>query len=83
MLNILINSFKNLDELTYKIMKNGFKFCFIICLISTTILFLYNLILSSPIWYYIGLSLLKLSLSFAIYFIICGLVVDSIKKEII
>ena len=79
----IINSFKNLDKLTYKIMKYGLKSCFSICIISTIILFAYKTLFTSPDLYYIGLSLFKLSLTFSIEFIICGIVVDSIKKQII
>lgn len=79
----IINSFKTLDKLTYKIMRYGLKVCFIICIVSTIILLTYQTIFLSPTLYYIGLSLFRLSLIFSIEFIICGLVVDSIKKQII
>ena len=79
----IINSFKNLDKLTYKIMKYGLKACFGICIISIIILFTYQTLFTSPSLYHIGLSLFKLSLTFSIEFIICGIVVDSIKKQII
>jgi hypothetical protein len=83
MINKFINIFKNLDKLTYKIMKKGFKFCSVICYISTFLLLYYNLQFQSPFLYELGLSLFKLSLFFFIEFIICGIVVDGIKKQII
>lgn len=79
----IIDSFKNLDEITYKIMKYGLKTCFVICIVSTIILFTYETLFASPNLYHIGLSLFRLSLTFGIEFIICGIVVDSIKKQLI
>ena len=78
-----INIFKGLDKLTFKIMKNGLKFCFVICILSVLILATYNLSILSPFLYYIGIALFRLSIIFAIEFIICGLVVDGIKKQAI
>ena len=83
MINKLLKDFKNLDKLTYKIMKIGLKTCFGICLFSTLILFTYDLTLTSPSLYYLGILLFKLSCVFGVEFIICGLVVDSIKKQLI
>ena len=79
----LINTFKELDKLTFKIMKYGLKFCFGICIFSILILATYNLLILSPSLYYIGLLLFKISIIFSIEFIICGLVVDGIKKQAI
>lgn len=83
MIKNIINSFKNLENITYKIMKKGIQYCFILCIISSIILFAYKIFLSSPNIYYIGLSLLKLSIYFIVEFIVCGFVVDNIKKQII
>ena len=78
-----IATFKNLDKLTCKIMKNGLKFCFCICIVSVLILIAYNIFGISPFTYYIGINLFRLSLIYGIEFIICGLVADSIKKQLI
>lgn len=75
--------FKNLDKLTYKIMYNGLKFCFAICILSVLILLAYSFAFTSPSTFYIGINLFKLSLIFAIEFVVCGFVVDSIKKQLI
>ena len=83
MIKSLINNFKNLDKLTYKIMKYGLLFCFAICMISISILLTYETIFLCPTLFYIGLSLFKLSCIFGIEFIICGIVVDSIKKQLV
>jgi hypothetical protein len=61
-------------------MKYGFKVCFAICIISTLILLTYETKSFSSDLYYIGLSLFKLSLILGIEFVICGIVVDYIKK---
>lgn len=76
-------NFKNLDKLTYKIMYNGLKFCFAICILSVVILLAYSLTFTSPSMYYIGINLFKLSLIFAIEFVVCGFIVDGIKKQLI
>lgn len=83
MFKVLKNSFKNFDKITNKVLKNGLKFCFILCIISVFILLTYNLILSTPILYYLGINLFKLSLIFGIEFIICSFVTDKIKKQLI
>lgn len=79
----LLESFKNFDKLTYKILKHGLNFCFAICLISVFILLTYELVFTTPFIYYIGISLFRLSLIFGIEFIICSFVVDGIKKQLI
>ena len=81
MIKNLLTSFKDLDNITYKIMKKGIHYCFIITLISSIILFTYDIFSLSPNVFHIGFALLKLSLYFIIEFIICGFTVDSIKKK--
>ena len=44
MLKSIINNYKNLDKLTYKIMKNGLIFCFVLCIISVVVLFTYEVL---------------------------------------
>lgn len=83
MLKKLLENFKNFDKLTFKILKHGLNFCFLICLISVSILLTYELAFTSPFIYYIGISLFRLSLIFGIEFIICSFVVDGIKKQLI
>lgn len=83
MIKNFINTYKSLDSKTLKILRNGFIFSFIICLLSVFILLTYIFFFTIPTIYYIGLLMFQLSLSFAIEFIICAIVVDSIKKNII
>ena len=77
----ILNNFKNLEKITYKIMKNGISFCFGLCTISILMLLTYNHIFYSPNVYYIGLALFKLSAYLIVEFIVCGLIVDNIKKQ--
>lgn len=83
MLKNIISNFKHLDKITFKIMKYGLAFCFAICILSVLILFTYDFAFPSPFIYYMGIHLFKLSLIFGIEFIVCGFVVDGIKKQLI
>ena len=83
MIKKIFNLYKNLDKLTSKILKHGLEFCFFLCISAITILITYEIIFSSPTLFHMGLSLFKLSVIWGIEFIICALVVDSIKKQVI
>ena len=83
MIKKLKEIFKQLDKMTYKIMKHGLKFCFAICILAVFILFTYHFTFPAPSMYYIGISLFRISLIFGIEFIIYDLVVDGIKKKMI
>ena len=76
-------TFKNLDKLTKMIMSYVLKFCLMICLISLAILLTYNFSFTIPILFTIGFILFRLSLIFGIEFVICGFIVDRIKKQMI
>ena len=83
MIKKIISYFKKLDKLTYKIMKYGLISCFILSTFSALMLLTYNLANTTPDVFHIGLSLFKLSCTFSVEFIVCGLVIDSIKKQIV
>ena len=83
MFKSLIERYKNLEKITYKIMKNGFKFSFLLTLVSLLLLITYILFYHAPLLYYVGISVFKLSLTFAVEFFICGMVVDTIKKQMV
>ena len=83
MINKIIGYFKNLDKLTYKIMKYGLVSCFTLSLFSSLMLFTYNLASTSPSVFHLGLSLFKSSCTFSVEFVVCGLVADSIKKQLV
>ena len=83
MIKNLIDNLKNLDKKNYKILIYGLRFCFTLCIISCIILITYNITFTSPFLYYIGISLFRLSIIFGIEFIICSLITDKIKKQMI
>ena len=76
----MISELKNLDKDTYKIMKCGLLFSTFVALISVSILFSY-IFLGINFLYYLGITLIEMSFSFAVEFIICGIVVDFIRKR--
>lgn len=80
--NLLLDKVKNLDAKVVKLMKAGFIFSFIICILSTMMLLTYEIFCSLPSLFYIGISLFRTSLSFAVTFFICGIGFDTVQKEI-
>lgn len=83
MIKKILKLYENLDKLTNKILNNGLKFCFTLCIISVTILLTYEAILGLPLLYHLGLALFKSSMIFGIEFFICALITDAIKKQVI
>ena len=81
MIKVLIDKFKSMEEKVKKIMHYGFIFSFVVCIISMGLLIAYELNSNLEL-YYIGLSLFRLSLFFAVEFIICAFAIDTIKKQI-
>ena len=79
----IVNLFKELDIKVKKIMKYGFIFSLCFCLVATIILLTYETVYASPDLYYIGLQMIQTGLSFMIEFIVCGVAVDKIKKQLI
>lgn len=77
-INILSEKIKNLDLKIVKLMKIGFIISFIMCLLSSSLLFTYQFIVSLPILFYIGISIFRTSLNFGVTFFICGLGFDTI-----
>lgn len=73
---------KNLDKLTYKIMGYGLIFSSIITFIAVSILILY-IFLGINFFYHLGIALIKSSFYIGTQFIICGIIVDSIKKNLV
>lgn len=79
----LISKVNGLDNKIKKIMSIGFKFSFVLCVISVLTLFTYETIYSLPNLFYAGISLLQSSLMFVCAFFICGVGFDTIKKQMI
>lgn len=78
----IIETYKEFENITNSIIKTGINFCNFLCLIAISILITY-LISKVPFLYYIGITIFRLSIIFCIEFIICGFVVDGIKKQMI
>ena len=78
----LKNTFTNLEKKNLKLMKNGLTFSFIILLVGVFILITYLFFVHNYLVFKIGLLVFELALSFAADFIISGIAVDSIKKQI-
>jgi len=76
----MISELKNLDKDTFKIIKYGLFFCACIAFIAVAILFTY-IFIGSNFFYYFGMTLMKSSFTFAVEFVICGIVVDFIRKH--
>ena len=83
MIKELIDNIKNIDKKILKIMISGFKFSFIICVISCTITLYYISNPISHIVYNSGIILFKTGLTFASAFFVCGFAIDKIKKQIV
>ncbi len=80
-INMLFSEIKNLDSKIAKIMKFGMIISFIIALIATTTLITYEIFYSLPTLFYIGISLFRASLTFAVMFFICAIGFDTLKNE--
>ena len=76
----IISGLKNLDKDTYKIMKYGLLFSGLVCLAAVAVLLSY-IFLGVNFFYHLGMILIKSSFTFAVEFIICGIVVDFIRKQ--
>lgn len=82
-MNKIKNLINNLDKTDLKIMKSGLKLCFFVLLISVLLLVFYLNYSHNFFLYELGLLILKISCYIAVEFIVCGIIVDTIKKDII
>ena len=76
----IYSGLRNLDKVTYKIIKYGLLFSTFIGIIATTFLCSY-MILGITFFYHLGITLIKTCFSLAVEFIVCGIIVDSLKKQ--
>lgn len=77
----IIFGLKNLDKYTFKIIKHGLLFSLILVLFAISILLFY-IFSGINFFYYIGLALTKLGFSTSVQVIICGIIVDYLKKQL-
>ena len=80
-MNLLFTNLKKLDSSIVRVCVNGIKYCFLLTLLSVLLLSVY-LTLPSLGLFYVGMSLFKSSLFFMVFFIICAIAIDTIKKEV-
>lgn len=78
----IISIYSSMDKKTKKLMTNGLIFCFILAVISSLLLLIYDLFYSSITLYYIGFYLFKNSILFASIFLVFALGFDRLKKEL-
>ena len=80
-MKLILQNFNKMDSKIYKTLINGLKFCLVLILLASFILVRY-LEIHSLNMFYIGFSLVKSSLFFIVFFIICAFVINSIKNNI-
>ena len=80
-LNQLLDTLKNLDKKTLKILKYGLKFCFAILIISTVILVTYLFFIHSDFVFQIGLITFQIGICFIAEFFASAITVDTIAKQ--
>lgn len=81
-LNYLKELLTNLDKTDLKIMKFGLKICLGILLFSVMLLSFYLNASHNVFLYELGITIFRISTYIAVEFVVCGIVVDTIKKEI-
>lgn len=79
----IISVFNELDKETKKIMYYGIWFSIAFCVVAAIILITYIHFLAIPDLFYIGLQMIKNGVVLISGFIVCGIAVDKIKKELI
>ena len=80
-MNLLFTNLKKLDSSIVRVCVNGIKYCFLLTLLSVLLLSVYLTIPSLGL-FYVGMSLFKSSLFFMVFFIICAIAIDTIKKDV-
>ena len=78
----IVEEIKNIDIRIIRIMKSGFKFSFVLCLIFTYVLYLYTLNPISHTFFNIGYLGVRCSFMFFVSFFIGGFASNIIRKEI-
>lgn len=81
-LNYLKELLTNLDKTDLKIMEFGLKICLGILLFSVMLLSFYLNASHNVFLYELGITIFRISTYIAVEFVVCGIVVDTIKKEI-
>jgi len=82
MLNKFMQDLNNIDKVTYTLIIKGIKYSFGITILSAILLLFYLCFTQNITLYYVGLLILKSSFFFSAFTIICGISMDTIKKQI-
>ena len=77
------NEFKNIDNSIVRIMKSGFKFSFVLCIVFTYVLYLYTLNPISHTLFDVGFLGVKCSLMFFISFFVGAVASNKIRDELL
>lgn len=74
------NDIKDIDRSIINVMKCGFKFSFVLCLIATYILYLYILNPISHIAFEVGYSIARCSIMFFVCFFVGAMASNKVKN---
>ena len=77
----MIKNVRDIDEKILKIVKIGVKISFLLCIIATFLLATYT-VNGKLSTYYIGISLIRVSLFYIVGFIVCGIAFNNIMKDL-
>ena len=75
------NYYLNLNIKIKKLMKFGFAISLILALVSSLLLYTYNVIYNSPILYYIGLNIFKLGITYFVTFFCFSFAFEKILED--
>ena len=78
----ILDEINTMDKSIFKAVNLGIGGSLLICLISIILLLIYNTYYISPDLYTAGIILFKTSLTFAVSFFVCGIAIDTIKKQL-
>ena len=81
MVHKYINSLFDMDKNISKIVKIGFIFSMMVCIIATTIFYFYHINVLAYIYHDISLSLFQTGIIYAIGFFVCGIATNRIMMN--
>ena len=77
-----INKIKEIDKHTIKLIKLSVTYSFLFCVFGSIVLFS-NFFVNSIDLYGLGILLVQTGLVFVVESVICGIAVDTIKKQLV
>ncbi len=79
-MKMFIAKMKDINKPILKVLFSGLKFSLVLALFATFILSLYHSVHNIDL-FFVGISLIKSALFFAVFFVMCAIAVDTIKKS--